>query len=134
MMVQSVGDKLFIDSPNFTWTARKVLMRVDFNVPLKDGHVQDNQRIVATIPTIQFLLDRGIHSLVLMSHLGRPDGKVCPELSLKPVAVELETILSRKVVFIEDIYADVPLSRGISSFVRLRRRLHSTAREFEISY
>jgi 3-phosphoglycerate kinase len=49
-------------------------MRVDFNVPMKDGEITDPKRIVSTIPTIKYLLDSGAKSIVLMSHLGRPDG------------------------------------------------------------
>jgi len=49
-------------------------MRVDFNVPMKDGEITDPKRIVSTIPTIKYLLDSGAKSVVLMSHLGRPDG------------------------------------------------------------
>jgi hypothetical protein len=73
---------------------KRVLMRVDFNVPMKKGAITNNQRIVAALPTIQYALDHGA-SVVLMSHLGRPDGRVIAEYSLKPVAQELESLLAR---------------------------------------
>jgi 3-phosphoglycerate kinase len=52
---------------------KRVIMRVDFNVPMKDGKVQDDTRIMAALPTINYILDHGVKSLVLMSHLGDPD-------------------------------------------------------------
>ncbi|RKP21556.1 phosphoglycerate kinase-like protein [Rozella allomycis CSF55] len=83
-------------------SGKRVLIRVDFNVPLKEGRITNNQRIVAALPTIQYALDKGAKSVVLMSHLGRPDGKVVPSQSMKPVAVELESLLNRKVTFLDD--------------------------------
>lgn len=78
---------------------KKVLVRVDFNVPLRSGRVEDDQRIVATIPTLQYALEQGA-ALILMSHLGRPAGRVKPELSLRPVAQHLESRLGRPVQFV----------------------------------
>jgi phosphoglycerate kinase len=80
---------------------KRVLMRVDFNVPMKDGAITNNKRIAAALPTIQHALDQGA-SVVLMSHLGRPDGVRKAEESLKPVAVELEKLLKRPVQFLDD--------------------------------
>jgi len=80
---------------------KRVLMRVDFNVPLADGKITNPARIVAALPTIQYALEKGA-SVVLMSHLGRPDGERKPEDSMAPVAVELEKQLGRKVTFLSD--------------------------------
>ena len=70
-----------------------VLMRVDYNVPLKEGKVTDDLRVRASVPTITALLDGGAKRVVLLSHLGRPEGKAVPEMSLKPVVKVLEKSL-----------------------------------------
>jgi phosphoglycerate kinase len=80
---------------------KRVLMRVDFNVPLKNGAVTDNTRIEASLPSIRYVLDRG-GSLVLMSHLGRPQGKPDDQFRMAPVARRLQELLGRPVKTVGD--------------------------------
>jgi len=82
---------------------KTVLMRADFNVPLDANlNITDDTRIRETLPTIKFILEKGAKKLVLMSHLGRPDGKRVDKYSLKPVAAKLEELLKEKVNFLND--------------------------------
>jgi len=91
--------KLFIEDLDLR--GRRVLMRVDFNVPIQDGHVENDKRLRASLPSIRYALDRGA-SLVLMSHLGRPDGRKIAKYSLRPVAEKLSGLLGRPVTFLDD--------------------------------
>src|SRR3954462_770310 len=81
---------------------QRVFIRVDFNVPLKNGVIGDDTRVRSSLPTIQYALDHGAKTVVLCSHLGRPKGKPDPQYSLKPDADHLATLLKRPVVFAED--------------------------------
>ena len=84
---------------------RRVFVRVDFNVPIKNGAITDDTRIRASLPTIQYLLGKGA-TVILASHLGRPKGKPSPEFSLRPVADRLSQLLGRPVRFAEDCVGD----------------------------
>ncbi|MGD0463048.1 MAG: phosphoglycerate kinase [Tepidisphaeraceae bacterium] len=85
---------------------KKVLMRVDFNVPIEGGKITDDRRIVQSLPTIKDIIGRG-GRLILMSHLGRPKGGPEPKYSLKPVAEKLSQLLGKPVKFAEDCIGPV---------------------------
>lgn len=85
---------------------KKVLVRVDFNVPIKDGKVSDDTRIRAAMPTIKYMLDKGA-ALILCSHLGRPKEGPDPQFSMKPVADHLSQLLGKPVAFAEDCIGPV---------------------------
>src|SRR6478672_13035674 len=87
----------------------RVLLRADFNVPLRDGEIDDDLRIAAALPTLEYLRERGAE-VVCCSHLGRPKGKVDPLCSLAPVALRLSELLG----------IGVPLSPQVAGFESLR--------------
>ena len=84
---------------------KRVVMRVDFNVPIEDGVIGDDTRIPAALPTIKYVIEQGA-SLVLLSHLGRPKGEVKPEFSLKPAADRLSELLGKEVKMASDCIGD----------------------------
>jgi phosphoglycerate kinase len=91
--------KLFIEDLDLA--GKRVIMRVDFNVPVKDGKVENDKRLRAALPSIKYVLDKGA-SLILMSHLGRPNGKRADKLSLAPVSERLSELLGRPVKLLGD--------------------------------
>merc|ERR1712079_826211 len=82
--------------------AERVFMRCDFNVPQKEGKITNNARIVAALPSITYCLENGAKSVVLCSHLGRPDGQKNMKFTLAPVAEELRKLLNKEVTFLAD--------------------------------
>ena len=92
-------DKLTVEDLDLK--GKRVLMRVDFNVPLEKGRVANDKRIRAALPTIKYIINAG-GKLILMSHLGRPEGRRVPELSLEPCVAVLGALLGRKVRFVDD--------------------------------
>ncbi|MBO7218497.1 MAG: phosphoglycerate kinase [Clostridia bacterium] len=84
---------------------KKVLLRVDFNVPVIDGKITDDNRIVEAVPTIKYLLEQGA-SVIAMSHLGRPDGQVVEKYSLKVVAPRLAELLGQDVIMAKDVIGE----------------------------
>eukprot|EP00062_Callorhinchus_milii_P001205 gi/632936021/ref/XP_007892183.1/ PREDICTED: phosphoglycerate kinase [Callorhinchus milii] len=97
----SLSSKLTLDKVDVK--GKRVVMRVDFNVPMKNNQITNNQRIKAAIPSVKHCLDKGAKSVVLMSHLGRPDGVPMPDkFSLAPVAEELKKLMGRDITFLKD--------------------------------
>lgn len=94
MILQTIRD--------YDFSGKRALVRVDFNVPLKDGEVTDDTRIRSALPTIQYILDAG-GSVVAMSHFGRPKGKKNPELSMAPIAKKFAQLLGRPVKLASDV-------------------------------
>jgi phosphoglycerate kinase len=103
---ESLGNKLGVeDLSGEQISGKRILVRVDYNVPFLDGKISNLQRIEASLQTINYLLERKPKAIILMSHLGRPDGKKIQKYSLKPVATALESLLKfphNKVTFLED--------------------------------
>ena len=92
---------------------KKVLVRCDFNVPMDEQqNITDNTRIVAALPTIEYLLEQNC-AIILCSHLGRPKGEVKPEFSLKPVAKELSKLLNKEVIMAKDVIGEDAKTKAI---------------------
>ncbi|KAH0502879.1 Phosphoglycerate kinase 1 [Microtus ochrogaster] len=97
----SFSNKLTLDKLDVK--GKRVMIRVDFNVPMKNNQITNNQRIKAAVPSIKFCLDNGAKSVVLMSHLGLPDVVPMPDkFSLEPVAAELKSLLGKDFLFLKD--------------------------------
>ena len=104
--------KTLRDLPPQALDGKRALVRVDFNVPLKNGKVTDDTRLRASLPTIQYLRDKGAR-VVLLSHLGRPKGGPDPEYSLQQVVRDLERLLGAPVEFIPDPTTGVATTRRL---------------------
>ena len=97
-----LSKKLTIDKIPHLIKGARILMRVDYNVPLSNGKVADPTRITSTIPTIKFLQEHGARSITLMTHLGRPKGQRLDKYSLEPIVPDLEDFLEQKISFLND--------------------------------
>ncbi|NIP32232.1 MAG: phosphoglycerate kinase [Candidatus Dadabacteria bacterium] len=93
------------DIPDSEYNGKKVFLRVDFNVPIKDGKIREDYRIRRAIPTIDYLLERKA-KVIIASHLGRPKGRKIPSLSLAPVALRLNELLNMEVKFIGEVVGE----------------------------
>ena len=81
-----------------------VLVRTDYNVPMKDGKITSDLRIKASLPTLEYLKKEGARRIIIISHLGRPEGQKNPEMSLKPAADKLAELMpDAKVNFVDDV-------------------------------
>ncbi len=107
---------------------KRVLLRCDLNVPLKDGVITDDGRIKASLPTIKYLLTQGA-SVVITAHLGRPKGERKPELSLAPVAKRLSDLLGESVVFSNEIMGAKLSNSGITLLENIRYEAAETSKD-----
>jgi phosphoglycerate kinase len=97
-------------------TNKAVFLRLDLNVPIKNGKITDETRITAALPTIKFILEK-TNRLVIASHLGRPEGKVVEKMSLEPIGARLAQLLDREVVFVTD-YISEPIDQMINGLAK----------------
>jgi len=96
---------------NLNIEGKRVLLRVDFNVPINDGAVTENSRIEKVLPTIKFLINKKA-KIIIIAHLGRPKGKIVPGLTLKPIAKKLSYYLNQDVVFLNESIGSLVIQKS----------------------
>jgi len=96
---------------NLNIEGKRVLLRVDFNVPINNGAITENSRIEKVLPTIKFLINK-IAKIIIVAHLGRPKGKIVPELTLKPIAKKLSNYLNQDVMFLNETIGPIVIQNS----------------------
>ena len=86
---------MFSKLEDFEFKEKRVLLRADLNVPIQDGKVMNDSRLRKSVPTIKAILDKKPHQIMIISHLGRPEGEYSPKFSLKPIAERLQKLLGK---------------------------------------
>ena len=113
---------------SFDYVGKRVLLRCDLNVPIKDGVIADDGRIRASLPTIQYLIAQGA-AVIVTAHLGRPKGERKPELSLAPVAARLSDLLGQAVTFSSEIVGSEAAKSAVAGEVVLLENIRYEAAE-----
>ena len=88
----------YISNKNLELKGKKVLLRVDLNVPMKNGYITESSRIEKILPTINLLIEKQA-KIVILSHIGRPKGKIVEDMSLEPISRKLSSLINKKVLF-----------------------------------
>ncbi len=105
--------KLTIDHIPKAIKGKRILMRVDFNVPVKEGVITDATRIVKTLPTIKYCLDNGAKAVIMMSHRGRPKGQRHDDMTMAPIVPVFEELMGQELNFLDDcVGSDVEKACG----------------------
>lgn len=102
--------KLTIDKLGSKLANQRILMRVDFNVPIKNGKITDDTRIKESLESIKYAIDNGAKSVTLMSHLGRPNGEKNMKYTLEPIAPALSKLINKDVEFVNDCIGEQVLN------------------------
>jgi phosphoglycerate kinase len=110
-----VAEKKMYKITDFNFKDRSVFVRVDFNVPIKNGKIQNDERIKSSLKTIEYILKKKPSKIILASHLGRPKGEVNLDFSLEPVSKRLSDLLSKKINFISDCISELPVDNSVST-------------------